>query len=66
MTNTDVSLEARFSLCEADVTLNGLPAKVCGARNRFATVRQLSSGLSAEWSWVAVVRVVSNGGDFQS
>ncbi len=66
MTNTEVSLDQRFALCEADVTLDGLPARVCGARSRFATVRLTKSGLSAEWSWEAVARVVAKGGHFFS
>jgi hypothetical protein len=63
---SDAEYVARLGLTEAKVTLNGLPAKVGGVNNRFATVTQLKSGLSAEWSWDAVERVISKGGDFKS
>lgn len=57
-------LEARQALCDAEVTLDGQRARVCGYRNRFATVRQLPSGLSAEWAWDAAARIIAAGGEF--
>ena len=60
------SLERRYELIAADVTLNGEPAVISGVFMRFATVRQRRSGLSAEWAWSTVERVVSNGGAFRS
>jgi hypothetical protein len=48
------------------VTLDGKPAVISGYKMPFATVTQLSTGLSAEWSWEAVERIVTKGGDFQS
>lgn len=61
-----VSREDRQRLAEAKVTLNGEPARIGGTRNEFATVTQVHSGLSAEWSWEAAQRVVANGGKFKS
>lgn len=48
-------------------TLNGNRAKVSGAMNRFATVTDLTTGLSAEWSWETVGHIIANkGGAFKS
>jgi hypothetical protein len=60
---TPERLEKRRGFCEADVTLNGERARISGARNPFATVTDLKSHLSAEWSWEAVERIIneSNG-----
>lgn len=63
---TPERLEARRALCEAKVTLNGKRAKIMGARKQFATVAQFDTGLSAEWSWEAVARIVANGGNFKA
>lgn len=41
-------------------TLNGRPAVVTGFGSRFATVSDTLTGLSAEWSWETVERVMSN------
>jgi hypothetical protein len=51
-------------LCAAEVTLNGNPAIISGHRLSFAKVTDLTTGLSAEWSWTAVRRIVANGGAF--
>lgn len=57
----------RRALCAQAVTLNGEPAVISGALHRFATVTSLASGLSAEWSWAAVQRVIAEErGAFQS
>lgn len=56
----------RLKLTAATVTLNGLPAKVSGVNKQFATVTQLKTGLSAEWSWEAVERIVNRDGKFKS
>ena len=61
-----LSVEERQALCAAEVTLNGERAKVSGAQRAFARVTQIASGLSAEWSWGAVARVVAAGGGFRS
>lgn len=50
----------------AACTLNGLPARVTGRLCDYATIAQLNSGLSAEWSWPAVERVMLTGGNFKS
>lgn len=60
-------LEKRSGLCHTKpVTLNGKPAVISGYRNPFAAVIQLSTGLSAEFSWEAVERIVAKGGEFKS
>jgi len=55
--------DARRELCVGTVTLNGNRAVVGGFKNDFATVTDMTTGLSAEWSWsaVAVVITKSNG-----
>jgi hypothetical protein len=63
---SDAVYAKRLNLTGAKVTLNGEPAKIGGIYRRFATVTQLKSGLSAEWSWEAVERIVAKGGDFKS
>jgi hypothetical protein len=56
----------REAFASVNVTLNGEPAKICGFDNPFATVAQIPSGLSADWSWSAVGRIVDNhGGRFR-
>lgn len=56
----------RYALTAAKVTLNGQPAKVTGALNDYAKVTQIESGLSCEWAWETVARIVANGGRFFS
>lgn len=63
---TQAVREKRMEFCMAKVTLNGLRARVSGVRNPFATVTQFGTGLSAEWSWEAVERIIANGGKFKS
>ena len=58
--------EDRAALCESRVTLNGRPAKISGYGLPFATVTDRQTGLSAEWSWEAVARIVARSGNFQS
>lgn len=58
-------LDARRELCEAKVTLDGQPAKICGTRNEFATVR-MGTGLAVEFAWATVALIVSRGGAFKS
>lgn len=59
-------LEERHRLCAIAVTLNGNPARISGTVNDFATVTDTKSGLSAEWSWYTVARIVETGGRFTS
>ncbi len=61
-----VSIEERRRLCEAKVTLDGQPAVIAGVRCKFATVAQVPEGLSYEWSWDTVARIVARGGQFKS
>jgi hypothetical protein len=63
---TTVPPERRRELAAASVTLNGEPARITGTALRYAHVTQVASGLSADWSWEAVERVVAKGGAFQS
>ena len=56
----------RRELCQKVVRLNGKPARISGWAHDFAMVTDLETGLSAEWSWEAVQRVVDNGGEFKS
>lgn len=63
---TEARLTKRRELCEAKVTLNGERAKIGGVKNAFATVTQFKTGLSCEFSWEAVERIVAKGGRFES
>lgn len=60
------TLDQRRELCAAKVTLNGQPATISGAMRDFAVVRDIKTGLGAEWAWVTVARIVANGGRFRS
>jgi hypothetical protein len=55
-----LTLEERRSLCETTgVTLDGLPATICNARNyEFGTVAQTPSGLALQWEWETIERIV--------
>jgi len=60
---TPAVVAQRFAMVEnapTRPTLNGNPAKVSGFANRFATVTDSTTGLSAEWSWETVDHVVHN------
>ena len=61
-----IGLDHRRELCGALVTLDGKPARISGAREPFATVTDLDSGLSAQWSWASAAGIVSRGGAFKS
>lgn len=54
--------------CRSDnpVTLNGRPAIIRGAFQRFAIVEQERDGLGCEFSWQAVANVMAKGGAFRS
>jgi hypothetical protein len=66
MSNTGDTIEQRRELCAATVTLDGQPAWIGGASLDFAIVRQIKTGLGAEWAWPTVARIVANGGAFKS
>lgn len=62
-----IPLERREALAaRRDLTLNGNPARITGTHRRFAVVTDLTTRLSAEWSWESAERVVQNGGNFRS
>jgi hypothetical protein len=59
--------EVRQALCclTEGVTLNGLPARIAGWAQYDATIFQIETGWSAQFSWATVIRVVKrNGGRF--
>ena len=54
-------------IADGVATLNGERAVVSGTRHEFATVTQVKTGLSAEWSWPSVAHVLAHkNGAFQS
>jgi hypothetical protein len=61
-----VTTNQRRELCAARVTLNGQPATIAGIQCDYARVTDQRSGLSCEWAWPTVARVVANGGRFES
>lgn len=48
------------------LTLNGEPAIIVGWAHEFATVRQLDTGLAAEWSWEGAWRIAHGSRAFQT
>ena len=56
----------RHALVLATVTLNGNRARISGIRNDYATVTDSATGMSVEFAWGTVERVVAKGGAFQS
>lgn len=42
------------------ITLNGEPAVISGAKNRFATVRSTKSGASVDFSWDTASRILTH------
>jgi hypothetical protein len=61
-----MTLDEKRALCDAKVTLDGKRAKVQGACRDFPRVTMLRSGLSVEFCWATVARVVARGGNFRS
>jgi hypothetical protein len=55
-----VPIERRRELMNADVMLNDQHAVIRGYNNDFATITQLPDGLSAEFAWATVERVVKH------
>lgn len=45
---------------QARPTLNGKPATVNGSKNDFASVTNLATGESYQWSWQAVKRITEH------
>lgn len=58
--------DERQAMCGMAVTLNGKPAKVSGVNLDFARVTDKATGLSCEWAWPTVRRIIERGGKFQS
>jgi len=57
----------RQALTETRVTLDGKPAIILGAHRDFATIAQIPAGLSYEWNWDTVKRIVeTKNGEFRS
>lgn len=54
----------KLALCSAEVTLNGEPAAISGVRAPFAKVTSRVTGLSAEFAWTTVERIVAKGARF--
>jgi hypothetical protein len=62
-----MTTSAKYDLCwTPDVTLDGKPAKISGARLPFARVTALPDGPGYEWAWETVARVVAAGAAFKS
>jgi hypothetical protein len=58
------TLAERRELCGTeDVTLDGVPAMIMGAANKFAQVATLHiGGPAVEYAWPTVARIVASGG----
>ena len=63
---TPVTVNERVALCNATATINGRPARVSGWGKDFATVTDMTLGLSCQFAWQTVALVVSKGGAFKS
>lgn len=61
-----LSSAEKMALCSPanQITLNGEPASISGVRAPLAKVTSLRTGLSAEWAWPAVRRIIRSGGNF--
>lgn len=66
-TQNGISYDERLKLCQANVTLDGRPARVMGAKFKFAAVVFDGDSMTGyQWSWSAVKRIIANGGKFKS
>lgn len=62
-----LTLEEKRELCTKEVTLDGKPAYITGAKNSFAAVRFRDSGAACEWAWETVKFIVEQrNGAFKS
>lgn len=67
MTRSTISPSERLDLvCVKGLTIDGDRAAIGGVRNDFATVSNLRTNASHEFSWEAVARIVAKGGAFKS
>jgi hypothetical protein len=53
-----ISYDERVAMIHTPVTLNGQPARIGGARNRFAGVAVLPDGPSYEFAWETVAHII--------
>ena len=61
-----VPLEERRRYTATDCTLDGKPAVIAGALEPFATVAQLPHGMTVEYAWPTVARIVAAGAAFHT
>lgn len=54
-------IEAKRQACQLEVTLNGNPAIIQGAKLDFPKVVELESSLSFEYSWETIFRKIKSG-----
>lgn len=60
------TIEDRRELCALQVFIDGLPAKICGAKEDFATVYRIDRpSRQAQFAWKTVSYVCDRGGFFQ-
>jgi hypothetical protein len=61
------NIQVREQLVQEKITLNDEPAVIATPSSQFAHVRQMPTGLQADWSWAAVLHVIQyKGGAFES
>jgi hypothetical protein len=64
-TLNDAEIERRRRTAEAlesrGLTLNTLPAYICGFQNRFAMVRQTNGPIEGQWAWPTLHSMVEGG-----
>lgn len=58
MKYSSFTLDEKREFCAHRVTLNGEPAQIVGAASEYATIRDVRTGLSAQWSWDSVAFVL--------
>lgn len=62
----DKTYENRVKLCNTEVWLDEKPARICGILNPFATVYEIDSNVSFEFSWKTVEKIVASTKCFKS
>lgn len=66
MKATAQQYNSRLQFIDAEVTLDGKPAKISGAENSYATVSTLDNTASFKWSWAGVETICKRDGKFVS
>jgi hypothetical protein len=62
-----ITHEQKVGFCaRSDITLDGQPARIIGARQDFGKVILRATGLGAEWSWETIASVCADDGAFRS